>query len=85
MSQSREDLIIRKNEAEQFLNHPLTQEFLTKMEERLYDEFVACESKEVLEIVLFKKKGLEAFRKFIENMILDGKMAEEELRQEGKL
>lgn len=81
----REDQIIRKNEAEQFLAHPLTREFLTKMEERLYEEFVACESKEVLEVVLFKKRGLEAFRQWLQAMIIDGQMAEAELKQQGKL
>lgn len=87
MSQPREILISKKNEAKMILDHPLIQEFFETAESQLYRRWSECIEggvKEREEIFL-QQLGLKAFKDFMNKCLIDGSMAEKELEREGKL
>jgi hypothetical protein len=81
----REEKIQRKNEAGVILSHPLVIEFFEKAEEQVFTRWKQAETSADREQLWLTKLGLEAFHKFFHDLILDGKMAERDLQDQGKL
>ncbi len=83
---SKEEQIRLKGEVEVLLSNPIFEMFFEKAEESVFNRWrnsVGCES-EVREQIFLQQLGLEAFRTFIEEILLNGKMAQDEVDKKNK-
>lgn len=81
----REDRVNRKKEVEILKSHPLIIEFFTKAEENVFTRWKQSTTSEERELLWLTKLGLEAFEQFFDSILIDGKMAEKDLQDLGKL
>jgi hypothetical protein len=58
---------------------PLVSEFLEKTTQKLYMDWTHSKDSEQRETIWLQCQGIEAFRKFIEDTVVVGKMAQAEL------
>lgn len=75
---SNEELVTKMHEAKAF-TQPIVQEFLDRAEYNLFEKWKTTTEQAVRDEVWLQGQGIAAFRKFIEETIILGKMAEAEL------
>lgn len=83
----REDQIQRKDSAKALLDHPLVKEFFKSAEEQLFKQWqnLSMGSESEREILFLQQQGLKAFEGFFNKLIIDGQLAESDLKRSGKL
>ena len=77
---SNEELVTKAHQARLF-KEPLVEEFFDRTEDKLFNEWRAspADAPQKREELYLQCLGIQAFRKFIEETIILGKMAESEI------
>ena len=77
---SNEELVHKLEQAKPF-NEPIVQEFLDKTEEMLFEKWKDAADNRIREEIWLQCQGIQAFRKFVEDTIALGVMAQAELNK----
>ncbi len=75
---SNDELMLKRNQARAF-EEPLVQDFLDKTEENLFEKWKQAKDNQIREELWLQCQGIQAFRKFVEETVILGNMAEAEI------
>ena len=75
---SNDELVMKMHQARPF-EEPLVQDFLDKTEETLFEKWKIATDNQIRDELWLQCQGIAAFRKFVEDTISLGKMAQTEL------